>query len=101
MTTLLRYPGGKARLARWVLAHLAPHAIYVEPYAGGASVLLNKICAQHEVLNDIDDEIVNLLRVMRDPRQSAELVRLLKLTPDSRTEFIECKKRFPKIMEPV
>jgi DNA adenine methylase len=39
------------------------------------------------VYNDLDGEIVNLFRVVRDPLRGRELVRLLKLTPYARTEF--------------
>lgn len=87
---LLRYHGGKWRLAPWILAHMPPHRTYVEPFAGAGSVLFRKPRAYSEVLNDLDDAVVNLYRVLRDPVQSAELRRLVELTPYCRAEFAEC-----------
>lgn len=43
--------------------------------------------AYSEVYNDLDGQIVNLFRVMRDPMQARELVRQVKLTPYARAEF--------------
>lgn len=84
---ILRYHGGKWRLAPWIIAHFPPHRVYVEPYGGAASVLLRKPRSYAEVYNDLDGEIVNLFRVLRDPAQARELERLLRLTPFARAEF--------------
>jgi DNA adenine methylase len=84
---VLRYHGGKFRIAEWVISHFPPHLCYVEPYAGAASVLMRKPRAPAEVLNERDDRIVNVFRVLRDPVKSAELKRRLDLTPFSRAEF--------------
>lgn len=81
----LRYHGGKFRLAPWIIQHLPPHRCYVEPFGGGASVLLSKPRAYAEVYNDLDGEVVNLFRVARD--HSDALVRAIELTPFSRKEF--------------
>nr|WP_295850672.1 DNA adenine methylase [uncultured Xylophilus sp.] len=81
----LRYHGGKWKLAPWLMLLFPPHRIYVEPFGGGASVLLRKTRAYGEVYNDLDGEIVNLFRVLRD--QGPDLQRLLELTPFARTEF--------------
>jgi DNA adenine methylase len=35
----------------------------VEPFAGGAQVFFHKLPSEVEVLNDLDGEILNLLRV--------------------------------------
>lgn len=84
---VLRYHGGKYKLATWIISHLPAHRIYTESYGGAASVLLRKERSYAEVYNDLDGEIVNLFRVLRDPMQGRELVRLLKLTPYARAEF--------------
>lgn len=74
-------------LAPWIIKHFPPHKIYVEPYMGAASVLMRKPRAQAEVINDLDGEIVNVFRVLRDPVAAEHLVRLLELTPWARREF--------------
>ncbi len=84
---VLRYHGGKWQLAPWIISHFPPHRTYVEPYAGGASVLMLKPRAFSEVYNDQWSVVVNVFRVLRDPVQAAELERLLRLTPFSREEF--------------
>lgn len=84
---LLRYHGGKWKLAKWIISHLPPHRVYTETFGGAASVLLRKSRSYAEIYNDLDGEIVNLFRVVRDPMQGRELVRLLTLTPYARSEF--------------
>lgn len=84
---VLRWHGGKWKLAPWIIAHLPPHRVYVEPFGGAASVLLRKPRAYAEVYNDLDDEVVTLFRVLQDERQAARLIALLALTPFARREF--------------
>jgi DNA adenine methylase len=61
------------------------HKVYVEPFGGGGSVLLRKSRAHEEIYNDLDREIVNLFRMVRD--RGGELKKKLELTPYSRDEF--------------
>lgn len=86
----LRYHGGKWRLAPWIVSMMPPHNIYVEPFGGAASVLLCKDAARIEVYNDLDQTVVGLFRVLRDPQKAEALRRLLELTPFSRAEFESC-----------
>ncbi|MGM8931416.1 DNA adenine methylase [Salinicola halophyticus] len=87
---VLRYHGGKWRIADWVVSHF-PHAgeydTYIEPFGGSASVLMRKPRSQFEVYNDLDSEIVNVFRVLRDPESAQRLFDLLMLTPYARDEF--------------
>lgn len=84
---LLRYHGGKFRLAPWVVSFFPEHLTYVEPFGGAASVLLHKDRCQSECYNDLDGKIVNLFRILRDVDRAAELKRRLELTPFARDEF--------------
>lgn len=83
----LRYHGAKFRIAPWVLRHFPAHACYVEPFGGAAGVLLQKARSYAEVYNDLDGDIVNFFRVLRDLKQRAALQELLALTPYARAEF--------------
>lgn len=83
---IIRYHGGKAKLAPWIISNLPNHRIYVEPFGGAASVLLMKQRAYGEVYNEMDGEVVNLFQVARD--RGEELVQKLRLTPFSRAEFV-------------
>lgn len=87
-TVLLQYAGGKARLAKWVIGFFPKHKTYVEPFGGVASVLLRKLRAQLEVYNDVEDEVVNLMEVMRDHESFEHLLDQLRKTPYSRAEYL-------------
>lgn len=82
---LVRYHGGKWRMASWIISHFPAHRCYVEAYGGGGSILLRKPRTHAEVYNDIDGDIVNLFKIARE--QGDELVRLCELTPFAREEF--------------
>lgn len=83
---IIRYHGGKWKLADWIIPHFPNHRTYVEPFGGAASVLLKKPRSYAEIYNDLDGEVVNLFRVARDAGQ--ELERALRLTPFSRDEYL-------------
>jgi DNA adenine methylase len=86
---LLRWHGGKWMLADWILEHFPKHRIYTETFAGAASVLMKKPKAYAEVLNDLDGNVVNLFRVLRDKALGPELIHQLEMTPFARQEFKE------------
>lgn len=89
---IMRYHGGKFRLAPWIISHfpsLSDYDTYVEPFGGAAGVLLQKPRSYAEVYNDLDGDIAGLFRVLRNERQCQRLIDLLALTPYSRDEFNE------------
>lgn len=86
---VVRYHGGKWKLAPWIISHFPEHRVYVEPFGGAASVLIRKPKVYAEIYNDLDSEIVNLFAVLRDVEKSARLVQMLELTPFARDEFVQ------------
>lgn len=83
----LRYHGGKWKLAPWVISFFPAHQVYVEPFGGACSVLIRKPRVAAEIYNDLDDDVVTLFRVLRDPLTAEALRRRLVLTPFARTEL--------------
>lgn len=86
---LIRYHGGKFRIADWIISHFPKHETYVEPFGGGASVLLNKAPCGTEIYNDLDAEVVNFFKVLRCESKRLKLIEQLELTPYARNEFVE------------
>jgi site-specific DNA-adenine methylase len=83
------WAGGKGNLVRWIIQYVPYGQIYVEPFAGAASVfwhLPNPFSV--EVLNDLDGDIVNLYRVLQDKAKFEELAHRLIFTPYARAEFV-------------
>lgn len=84
---ILRYHGGKFKLAPWIIGHFPKHRNYVEAFGGAASVLMQKPRSKSEVYNDKWDVVVNVFQVLRNPELAQQLQRVLLLTPYARTEF--------------
>ena len=82
---VMRYHGGKWRLAPWIIEHFPPHRVYSEPFGGAASVLMRKPRCYSEVYNDLSEDVWNVFRVLREARQDLE--EALRATPFSRTEY--------------
>lgn len=77
--------GGKFSHLDWLLPLLPESHHYCEPFSGSAAVLLNRKPSPVETYNDIDGEVVNFFRILRD--HGPELERAISLTPFSREEF--------------
>ncbi|UQZ90866.1 DNA methyltransferase [Deltaproteobacteria bacterium Smac51] len=84
---VLKYFGGKWRMASWIISHFPPHKVYVEPFGGGAGVLMNKQPASAEIYNDLNYDAVNYFKVLRDPDMASQLAATLALTPYARYEY--------------
>lgn len=87
--------GGKFSHLAWLLPLLPKCHHYCEPFAGSGAVLLNRAPSPIETYNDLDGEVVNFFRVLRDQRD--KLIEAIGLTPFSREEFALACKLDPKV----
>ncbi|RED54777.1 DNA adenine methylase [Cohnella lupini] len=83
---ILHYPGSKWSMAEWIISHMPLHTTYLEPFFGSGAVFFNKEPSMLETINDLDGDVVNLFRVIRD--HQSELERMVHLTPYSRQEYL-------------
>jgi DNA adenine methylase len=82
--------GGKFAHLDWLLPLLPYTPWYCEPFGGSAAVLLNRRPSPVETYNDLDGEVVNFFRMLRQHKDA--LVEAIGLTPFSREEFeIACR----------
>lgn len=79
------YFGGKSRIAPWIASLFPPHRVYVEPFMGSAAVFFAKAPTKHAILNDLDGDVVNFFRMLRD--RPDDLERVCRLTPYAREEY--------------
>lgn len=85
MKAVLKYPGAKNRIADWICSYIPPHDVYLEPFAGSLAILLNKPRCHIETVNDLDKDIVNFFRILRECPD--ELKKRIELTPYARDEY--------------
>jgi len=84
--SVLRYPGAKWALSKWVVDNLPAHDVYLEPFFGSGAVFFAKPPSRTETINDLDGNVVNLFKVMRE--QTEQLCNALSLTPWARAEYL-------------
>ena len=76
MEQLLKYPGGKWRISDWIVSHFPKHKVYLEPFFGSGAVLFNKPPSAIETVNDIDGDITNFFKVLREQPEKLLLPQL-------------------------
>jgi DNA adenine methylase len=83
----LSWHGGKSRFTSKIIALFPEHHTYCEVFGGSAAVLLAKQPSKVEIFNDVDDSLVNLFRVIRDPDLCDRLQKACQGTLYARSEF--------------
>jgi len=84
---ILHYPGSKWSIANWIISHFPEHQTYLEPFFGSGAVLFSKQRSPLETINDLDGDIVNLFKVIRE--RPDELAYAIRFTPYSREEYLK------------
>jgi DNA adenine methylase len=84
---LFGWYGGKFSHLDWLLPLLPRTHHYCEPFSGSAAVLINREPSPVETYNDIDGDVVNFFRVLRD--KPDDIIRAIALTPFAREEFYD------------
>lgn len=85
MQRILNYPGAKWSLADWIISFIPKHHTYIEPYFGSGAVFFSKSPSPIETINDLDNNIYNLFKIIREVPE--ELARVIEATPYSRHEY--------------
>ena len=78
--------GGKYYLCEWIIQHFPENyeeMVYVEPFCGAASTLMNKAPSVEEAINDTDTGIIKIMRAIRDECD----------------EFVQCLQRIGYVKE--
>lgn len=103
MTNAIRAPfpwfGGKAghKIKDAILSALPPHKRYLEPFGGGASILIAKQPAEVEVYNDVNRGVVNFFRVISDVDYFGKFMARAALLPVSRELYEEYSRTWTGI----
>jgi len=65
--------GGKSKLSKDIVSLIPNHKIYIEVFGGALSVLYAKEPTKLEVVNDINSELINLHRAIRNNPQTLSI----------------------------
>ena len=71
---ILRWAGGKYYLAKTLCEFIPEHEVYVEPFAGGASLFFAKQPVPKEVLSDINCDLIDFYKTFRKLKSIEELL---------------------------
>lgn len=75
MNAVMKYPGSKWSLAKWIIGHFPQHHSYLEPFFGSGAVLFTKERSAIETVNDRDADVVNLFDwIRKDPERLAQAI---------------------------
>jgi len=85
----LAWYGAKNKHTSKIVSVFPPHRTYVEPFFGGGSVFFAKPPSKVETVNDMNGDLMNFFRMLRDRRQRKQLIELLEATPWAREQFCD------------
>lgn len=94
--SLFPWIGGKRLLAKTVISEMPAHRIYIEVFAGAASIFFKKGPSEVEVINDINMELITFYRAVRN--HTEEFYRQLQYMLVSREEFRRFRATPPEVL---
>ena len=94
MKAVMKYPGSKWSISKWIINHFPDHHSYLEPFFGSGAVLFNKPRSNIETVNDLDGNVVNLFEwIKKDPEKLAHEIYY---TPYARQVYDDAFKLVPE-----
>lgn len=63
---ILRRMGNKSKIAKKIEPFFPEHKIYIEPFFGAGGMFFNKRKSKHEFVNDFDNDVFNLFKVVKE-----------------------------------
>ena len=93
---IIPWMGGKGRIAEWVISKFPVHDCYVEAFTGGGAIFFDKPQADVEVINDINGELVNMYRIIKNHPE--EFIRQFKWALSSRQIYEWQKMTVPETL---
>lgn len=88
--------GGKTRLRPTIYSVMPKHQCYVEVFGGSCTVLFGKPKSRIEIINDVDDDLTNLMKVLSGTYFGKdylnEFISYVRKMPASRSAFQEWQK---------
>lgn len=94
MKAIMKYPGSKWFIAKWIISFFPEHHSYLEPFFGSGAVLFNKTRSNIETVNDLDGNVINLFEwIKKDPER---LAKEIYYTPYARQVYEEAFGRIEK-----
>jgi DNA adenine methylase len=94
-----RYAGGKFYARKLILEHIPAHSMFIEVFAGGASIFFAKPKVTSNTINDKDKELINVYRVIRDHPQA--LISFLQKRPARESRIPDALAKGVKFGEPL
>ncbi len=92
MRSPFKYPGSKDYAVKRLLPYMSTHTTFIEPFCGGASIFFTKPKAKSNWLNDIDAELINTYKVLRDNPEG--LIEAINSTEVSKKNYDYFKRDF-------
>lgn len=93
-----RYPGGKFYALKYLLPYIEaiPHKDFREVFAGGGSVYFGKKPSFENWINDIDEELINTYKIIKDAKLSNQLIKRIETEIASKERHLNIKEYLPK-----